>query len=124
MNNLPMKKEKGIISKIKKFFKRLFYSDKKMTIVETTDENNKTNELTVENESFINDIKTKIPDKIFKEIQEEIQMENERENFISEINKNPKILDDLSFERLEKLNEFCDVVLNKYIDKLNNITSN
>ncbi len=116
MSNLPMKKKKGFVAKIKNFVRRLLYSNKELPIMETLENNNNNIiDSTVKNENFISAIKLETnPNKVIKEM----QSEKERESLLDEINKNPKILDRLSFEKLQKLDEYCNITINKYRDKL------
>ena len=50
-----------------------------------------------------------------------MQLEKEREMLLSKINDNPRMLESLSYERLKQIDEYCDICINKYKDKIKRI---
>ena len=115
MTTLPMKKEKGLIAKIKNFFRKIFYHEKELQSMQVEKENETINESKAENEDYINSIQVESNQ---NDVIKERQLEIDREAFINEINKNPKILDSLPIEKLQKIDGYCDVIINKYKEKI------
>lgn len=111
-NNSMIEYKKSFISKIKDFFRNLFKS-KKETNTYTSEVSELNNETIIfkENE-FFNDIKVDTSD---------IDKYMNKKNFLEYIDGNVDALNLLSVDRLRKLKEYYDGIIeenNKIIDKL------
>lgn len=111
-NNSMIEYKKSFISKIKDFFRNLFKS-KKETNTYTSEVSELNNETIIfkENECF-NDIKVDTSD---------IDKYMNKKNFLEYIDGNVDALNLLSVDRLRKLKEYYDGIIeenNKIIDKL------
>lgn len=108
-NNGMIEYKEGIISKIKNFFKKLFENQEKQHINEIKKKKEE------KQESFINEIKVdgKVVDSVI-----------ERKNFLKEIDGNEEALNMLSIDRLKKLEEYYNNIIeqnNVKIKKLKGI---
>jgi hypothetical protein len=110
-SNLPVKKENGLFGRIQKFFSKLFSKEK----IEINYE-----------EKFDAQPKNEKEDNIKKQFEESIKVETDnehineikREEFLDEIESNPKLLYDLSVEKLERLEEYYKESIKKQEEKL------
>lgn len=108
-NNGMIEYKEGIISKIKNFFKKLFENQEKQQINEIKGKKEE------KQETFINEIKVdgKVVDSVI-----------ERKNFLKEIDGNEEALNMLSIDRLKKLEEYYNNIIeqnNVKIKKLKGI---
>ena len=108
-NNGMIEYKEGIISKIKNFFKKLFENREKQQINEIKGKKEE------KQETFINEIKVdgKVVDSVI-----------ERKNFLKEIDGNEEALNMLSIDRLKKLEEYYNNIIeqnNVIIKKLKGI---
>ena len=104
-NNLPIKKS-SIIERIKNFFKKLFFKESKGSEIK---ELNNVENATTEKENILttseqqNEWISKYQNTNNSQTKNEYVLNNEREEFLDKIGKNPKMLYDLSIDRLEEL---------------------
>ena len=108
-NNGMIEYKEGIISKIKNFFKKLFENQEKQQINEIKGKKEE------KQENFINEIKVdgKVVDSVI-----------EKKNFLKEIDGNEEALNMLSIDRLKKLEEYYNNIIeqnNVKIKKLKGI---
>lgn len=108
-NNGMIEYKEGIISKIKNFFKKLFENQEKQQINEIKGKKEE------KQENFINGIKVdgQVVDSVI-----------ERKNFLKEIDGNEEALNMLSIDRLKKLEEYYNNIIeqnNVKIKKLKGI---
>lgn len=108
-NNGMIEYKEGIISKIKNFFKKLFENQEKQQINEIKGKKEE------KQETFINEIKVdgKVVDSVI-----------EKKNFLKEIDGNEEALNMLSIDRLKKLEEYYNNIIeqnNVKIKKLKGI---
>ena len=109
-NNEMIEYKENFITKIKKFFNKIFgKSEKQYKVIQE----NLVNEMTEEKPSnFIDHIKVDI---------KAVNFLTEKKNFLEEINGNIEMLNILSIDRLMKLEEYYDSVIaenNRKIKKL------
>lgn len=107
MNNKSMIEYKeGLISKIKNFFNKLFKRKKEKSVYEPENEDLKENEIITDKEEneFFNDIKVDSSD---------IDKFMDKKNFLEYIDGNIEALNLLSVDRLRKLKEYYDGVIEK-----------
>lgn len=106
-NNSMIEYKKSFISKIKDFFRNLFKSKKETYTSELN------NDVTISKDSeFFNDIKVDTSD---------IDKFMDKKNFLEYIDGNVEALNKLSIERLKKLKEYYDGIIeenDKIINKL------
>lgn len=105
-NNLPMKEERGIFNRIKRFFRNLFYNseDQNKTEVETKKSNTIAKQEN-DKKDFIKNIQIGVDNKAQKEIA--------RNELFEEIRKKPERLKELTNKQLERLSEYYDQVIEK-----------
>ena len=100
-NNLPIEFKKGILYKIKIFFKELFTKKNIQPNVQTIDRNT-LNEPSKEN----------FKNKVYVPEIESIQREkNTKESIINMVEKNPKLLETMSIVNLKKLTQLYDEII-------------
>lgn len=109
MSNLPCKEQNNLITRIKQFFRKLFYKPEKNIIKEEIIEPVNTN-----NFKEISELKV---DSTFSK-------QKEKESFIESIEKNPNLLYGLSLERLKKLEDFYDELIERDKLELEKLISN
>lgn len=113
-NNSMIEYKKSFISKIKDFFRNLFKSKKETYTSEVSELNN---DVTISKDSeFFNDIKVDTSD---------IDKFMDKKNFLEYIEGNVEALNKLSIERLKKLKEYYDGIIeenDKIINKLKKST--
>lgn len=120
MNNLPIEKKENFFTKIIKFFKSIFGTKKdkiEKEVYETKVENESINGIRQQDinikEKFTNSIKTEVKNDFF--------LDNEKEKFLDDIQKNPELLYSFPINKLEKIEEaFKESVKNKE-EKLNKL---
>ena len=111
MSNEMIEYKESFITKIRKFFKKLFGRtiEKENDLQQISTE--KTNEVKqdIKQNRFINEIKvdTKEVDKVIK-----------KDNFLKEIDGNEEALNMLSIERLKKLEEYYDDIISENEKKI------
>ena len=119
MDNKSLVKYKpSLISKIKMFFKSLFW---KKEIIPTEEKNTNENNNDANNakeRNFLDDIRIKNIDKI--NTVNEFNKENEREKFLEEIDENRAALKKLSIEQLKKLDKYYDKIIKENQLKIKN----
>lgn len=119
MDNKSLVKYKpSLISKIKMFFKSLFW---KKEIIPTEEKNTNENNNDANNakeRNFLDDIRIKNIDKI--NTVNEFNKENEREKFLEEIDENRDALKKLSIEQLKKLDKYYDKIIKENQLKIKN----
>ena len=104
-NNLPMKAETGFINKIKNFFKKLLYKN-------NTDKVEVQENVTIEKN--IEDGKVEFRKSIKIDVDNSnLQQEFAREELYKNTRNNPELLQDLSIEQLEELNNYYDKKIEK-----------
>lgn len=108
--NLPMKKETGIFSKIKTFFKFLFFKKISAENVEEHKDN-----VIIPNNNVTNtkNIISEFKNSIKSEVNNSIQKEIERNALFEKIRKNPELIDILTDEQLKKLSVYYDTIIEK-----------
>ncbi len=108
---MPVKQENKFVSKIKKFLKNLFFKEDKLKqkIVES------------EKEVKYEEAKGKFDEKIIVEINDNVLKEYRKREFIEEIEDNLELIDKLSIERLEQLNEYYDKIIGEYKVKISKL---
>lgn len=94
-NNLPQKYNKGLLYKIKEFFRNLFNKPESKHI---TNEEISNYDISVKNNSIT-------------ELREEQKKEQLKEDIVTQIDKNPSLIEKLSIERLKELD-------NIYVEKI------
>lgn len=100
-NNLPIEYKKGILYKIKRFFKELFAPKNIHQNVQTIDTN------TIDGSS-----KDIFKNKVYVPEIEKIQREkNTKESIINIVEKNPELLETMSIVNLKKLTELYDEII-------------
>lgn len=103
--NLPQKSENSFFSKMKNFFKKLFYK-----------ENNSIGQnAEVKKDKEINQSNTIL------EMRKESQNLRLKDDILEIVEKNPDIIDSLSKENLERLDKLCDdeiIKLDKELEEL------
>ena len=105
-NKSMIEYKEGFISKIKNFFKNLFKREQKETeyIAETSDFNNAEVNINKTESEFFNDLKVDTSD---------IDKFMDKNNFLEYIDGNVEALKMLSVDRLKKLKEYYDEVIEK-----------
>ena len=116
MNNLPIKREKGFMGRIKNFFKRLFCSNNNIHIEKVNDNNSIEDSFNEIKDKNLNHLKVKVDEDLIKKI----ELESKREEFLDEVYKNPKLLDELSIEKLKIIDKYYDISINNYKQKIQN----
>lgn len=112
-NNLPIKKENSIIFKIKTFFRKIFNKE---------DFTYKINNLDSESKNISDDkMEGNFGDNLKVEVSNEYVKELKKNDFIDEIEKNPDLLYNLSIDRLKKLEDYYDELIEKDKEILSNI---
>ena len=94
--NLPVKQNNSIFGKIKNFFRSLFYKEKKEDI------QNKT----VLNSEIIDKNKNQFQNSIKIEVNNDFMKDKKREELLDKIEENPEMLNDMSTEKLLKLESY------------------
>ncbi len=100
MTNLPYMQKNNLITRIKQFFRKLFYKKEKNTKKEEMIE-------TIKQNDFRESIETQVKNNYLKE---------EKKQLIESIEKNPNLLYNLSLSRLENLENYYDELIEQ--DKL------
>lgn len=112
MNNSLIPQEKGFIVKIKRFFSNLKMMFNKNTDSKNIQELNKTDiTYNTQNDdvSFLNQLKDETNDS---------DKAIEKEAFLDMLNKDSKLLNNLSIERLEKLYNFYNNIIEENNEKI------
>ena len=102
--NLPMKENNGLFTKLKLFFRKLFYRFEKKSNDEFK-EKNKIEENNIQKEIF--------PNSIVIEVDNSIQKEFQKNELFEKIINNPEVLKKLSNEQLEMFNKYANKVIEK-----------
>lgn len=108
-NNGLIEYKESFITKIRNFFRRLFWEKEEQY---NYIQEKSVNEITEEKPSFINDIKVD---------SKTVNTVIEKNNFLEEINGNEEALNMLSIDRLKKLEKYYDSIIkqnNEEIKKL------
>lgn len=110
--NLPMKEEKGLVGKIKRFLKKIFYKPNQIK-KEKNIEKDKSDEIKEnQNENFAKNMKVEVDNSIYHEL--------ERNELFQKIRRNHELLNMLNSKQLESLSKYYD----KVIEKNNEIIQN
>lgn len=111
---LPTIKKDSIFTKIKKFLMKLFGKEK------TFEEDNLKNNNTIieEKNNFVENIK------LSQNELNTIQNKKEKDEFIKQLENDTSLLENLSIDRLEKLNNYYDELIEKEKMKLKKLTAN
>lgn len=110
-NNLPIKEDNSFLGKIKNFFRKLFYRKP----VENSVDNVITEQTQIKKENnteFQESLKIKV------EVKNDYLTEMKREEFLDDLEKNPKLLYELPIEKLEKLEDYYNESIKKQEAKL------
>lgn len=119
MDNKSLVKYKpSLISKIKMFFKSLFWKKEIIPTEEKNTNENNNDANNVKERNFLDDIRIKNIDKI--NTVNEFNKENEREKFLEEIDENRDALKKLSIEQLKKLDKYYDKIIKENQLKIKN----
>ena len=102
--NLPMKENNGLFTKLKLFFRKLFYRFEKKSNDEFK-EKNMIEENNIQKEIF--------PNSIVIEVDNSIQKEFQKNELFEKIINNPEVLKKLSNEQLEMFNKYANKVIEK-----------
>lgn len=112
-NNGMIEYKENIISKIRKFFKRIFKKkEQQYNYIKEEFVNEIKEERKEQQDIFVNEIK--VDEKVVNSV-------IEKKNFLEEINGNEELLNMLSIDRLKKLEKYYDSVIernNEEIKKL------
>lgn len=111
--NLPTEYKSGFINKIRSFFSNLF--SKKTKNEDYIPEVNKI-EVTE-----VTEVKEELK-KNTNEVSTEYFKDMNKEQFISQLEDNPDLLNNLSIEQLEKLNVYYDDIIAEYEEKLKKVS--
>lgn len=103
MSNLPYIQSNNLITKIKQFFRKLFYKQEKNTIKKEIIEPVRLN-------NFKEELESKVNLNYSKQL--------EQDKFIEKIEKTPNLLYNLSLERLETLEQYYDDLIKEDEKKL------
>lgn len=109
-NNEMIKYKEGFISKIKKFFKRLFgKQEEQYNYIQDEQPINEIEETQEKQDRFVNEIKVdrKVVDAVV-----------EKDNFLKEIEGNEEALNMLSIDRLKKLEKYYDNIIEQNNEKI------
>lgn len=110
-NNLPIKKDNGLFRRIKNFFKNIFL---KLQI-----ENNYEEKIEAEPKFDKDDNrKNQFQESMRFETKNDYINEMKREEFLDKLESNPKLLYDLSIEKLEKLEKYYGESIKRQEEKL------
>ena len=111
MENLPIKHFQSIFLKVKNFFKNLFceFTNKGETDLDKDGLEIKENVT----EQFTESIKTQITNQALEHFR--------KKELLEEIEKNPDLLEILSLERLQQLNEYYDEIIADYKEKISKL---
>lgn len=111
-NNSLIPQKYSFILKIKTFLNKLIKKYKKNDNIE---------HIKLE-EDIINNEKIQNKSNFSEQLKEVIDTtHDERENFLKELNENPSLLEKLSMERLEKLSDIYDNIINENNQKINRL---
>ena len=104
-NKLPIKEKNSLFGRIVKFFRKIFYKEK----IEIDEEKNKPEIVKLKNDEseFKKDIKAK-----------QHATDLEKEEFLDELEGNPKLLYNLSIEKLKILEEEYNKSISRQEEKL------
>lgn len=111
--NLPIKKKDRFIDKIKNFFKYFFrknYDNTNDVIKNPIQEDIKLESR--EKNDFQDNIKVEVKDEYIKQIK--------KEEFLSEIERDPTLLYELPIEKIEKIEKYYDELIAEYQNKIYN----
>lgn len=108
-NNLPIKEDNSFFGKIKNFFRKLFYRKP----VENSVDNVISEQAQIKKES-----NTAFQESIKADVKNDYLTEMKREEFLDELEKNPKLLYELPIEKLEKLEYYYSESIKKQEAKL------
>ena len=112
--NLPVKENKSIFHKIRKFFRKLFYKDETgkdtKEIVEKTDTKKKSQNKSID---FQDKIKIEVKNGYVKEIK--------REELLDEIDKNFNVLYGMSIDKLKRIEKCYKESIKQHKEKLTEI---
>ena len=108
-NNLQVKENNPFFEKIKNFFRKLFY--RKPT--EISVDNVIAEQTTIKKEN-----NTAFQESIKVEVKNDYVTEMKREEFLDDLEKNPKLLYELPIEKLEKLEDYYNESIKKQEAKL------
>ena len=110
-SNLPVKQDNSLFGKIKNFFRKLFFKEKI--------EDNYEEKMEVQSEIEKEDMRKKqFEESIRAETSNDYINEMKREEFLDELESNPKLLYDLPIEKLEKLENYYGESIKKQEEKL------
>ena len=110
-SNLPVRKGNSFFAKIKNFFRKIFLKDKIENHYEEKNEvQSKIEKNDIRKNQFQESIKVGTNNDYIKEIK--------REEFLDNLESNPKLLYDLPIEKLEKLENYYEESIKKQEEKL------
>lgn len=110
-NKLPIKKKVSFIDKIKNFFKSFFKKDNFNNIEQTDNLINADIKLT---DNFQDSLKMEIKN-------QNISKDENKEEFLEQLENNPELLYELPIEKLRKIEEYYDELIIKYSENLKRI---
>lgn len=113
--NLPMKKDEGIMEKIKSFFRNIFHKNEVKNVNEAEKISNE-NEIKIEN-----NFSDKLVNNGTEQKKNKYDIAREKEQFIKNIEKNPKILYELPIEKLKMLETYYDESISDLKIELNKL---
>lgn len=108
-NNLPIKEDNSFLGKIKNFFRKLFYRNRGESRVDN---------VITEQPQIKKQDNTDFQESIKVEVKNDYITEMKREEFLDNLEKNPKLLYELSVEKLEKLENYYSESIKKQEEKL------
>lgn len=108
-NNLPIKEDNSFFGKIKNFFRKLFYRNRRESSVDN---------IVTEQPQIKKQDNTAFQESIKVEVKNDYVTEMKREEFLDNLEKNPKLLYEVSVEKLEKLENYYNESIKKQEEKL------
>lgn len=108
-NNLPIQEDNSFFRKIKNFFRKLFYRKPVENSVDS---------MIAEQTQIKKENNTAFQESVKVEVKNNYLTEMKREEFLDDLEKNPKLLYELPIEKLEKLEDYYNESIKKQEAKL------